>query len=57
MIGGDSDFIVKIFSNQVIFRSSPPEVFLKKGVLKICIKFYWRTPMSKCDFNKVALQL
>ena len=26
--------------------SSPPEIFLGKGVLKIC---------SKCDFNKVAL--
>ena len=26
--------------------TSPPEVFLGKGVLKIC---------NKCDFNKVAL--
>ena len=36
------------------FRSSPSEVFLGKGVLKICSKF---TPMSKWNFNKVALQL
>ena len=33
-------------------RSSHPEVFLQKGVLKTCRKF---TPMPKCDFNKVAL--
>ena len=35
-------------------KSSPPEVFLGKGVLKICSKFIKGTPMSKCDFNKVA---
>ena len=47
------------------YRSSPPEVFLGKGILKICSKFtgenmqqiYRRTPMLKCDFNIVALQL
>ena len=32
-----------------INRSSPPEVFSRKGVLKICSKF---TPMPRCDFNK-----
>ena len=31
-------------------RSSRPEVFLRKGVLKICRKF-------QCNFNKVAFQL
>ena len=31
-------------------RSSPPTVFLGKGVLKIWSR---RTPMPKCDFNKV----
>ena len=34
------------------FKNSQPEVFLGKRVLKI-----YRTPMTKCDFNKVALQL
>ena len=33
------------------------EVFLEKDDLKICSKFYRRTPMPKCDFNKVASQL
>ena len=37
------------------FRSSPPEVLLGKGVLKIDIQqIYRRTLMPKCDFNKVA---
>ena len=40
-----------------LFRSSPPEVFLRKGVLKICSEFTGEHIMSKCDFNKVALQL
>ena len=31
------------------FRSTPPEMFLGKGVLQ-------RTPMPKCDFNNVAKQ-
>ena len=35
-----------------IFRSTRPEVFFRKTVLKI-----WRTPMPKHDFNKVAKQL
>ena len=39
------------------FRSFPPEVFLGKGVLKICRKFIGEHPLPKCDFNKVAKQL
>ena len=38
----------------VIFRSSHPDVFLGKGALKICSKFYRKTPMRTCDFNNVA---
>ena len=30
------------------------EVFLLKGILKICSKFTGKKPMSKYDFNKVA---
>ena len=40
-------------SEKPICGSSRPEVFLVKGVLKICGKF--TTPMPKCDLNKVAL--
>ena len=35
-------------------RSIRPEVFLEKGVLKICSKFI---PMPKRDFSKVAALL
>ena len=35
----------------IIFRSSRPEVFLGKGVLKISSKFNRRSSMPKCDFN------
>ena len=38
-----------------IFRSSPPEMFLGKGVLKKMQLIYRRTPMPKCDFNKVSI--
>ena len=38
-------------------RSSPPEVFLRKGVLDNMQEIYRRTPMLKCDFNKVPSQL
>ena len=39
------------------FRSSYPEVFLGKGVLKICSKFTAEHPCRMVfDFNKVALQ-
>ena len=40
-----------------LYRSSRPEVFLGKRVLKIYSKFTGEKPMSKCDFNKVAMQL
>ena len=38
-------------------RSSHPEVFLGKGVQKICSKFTGEHPCQKGDSNKVALQL
>ena len=44
------------------FRSSPPEVFLQKGVLKICSKFTGEHPCQSaistkllCNFIKIAL--
>ena len=44
-----------IHSNKLfIYRSSPPEVLLEKGVLKKLTEIYRKTPMLKCDFNKVA---
>ena len=38
-------------------RSRPPEAFMQKGILKIGSKFFRRTSMAKCNFNKVAKQL
>ena len=44
-----------IHSNKLfMYRSSPPEVLLEKGVLKKLTEIYRKTPMLKCDFNKVA---
>ena len=40
-----------------IFRTRPTEVFLKKSCPKNMQQIYRRTPLPKCDFNKVALQL
>ena len=37
-------------------RGSCPEMFLGKGVPKICNKFIGEQPMPKCDFNKVVLK-
>ena len=41
----------------VLFRSSHPEVFLAKRCFENMQQIYRRTPMPKCDFNSVALQL
>ena len=38
-------------------RSRAPEVFMQKGILKIGSKFFRRTSMAKCNFNKVVKQL
>ena len=46
-----------LFAQRTDFRSSHPEVFLRDGVLKICSKFTGELHMTKCNFNKVALQL
>ena len=43
--------------DKTVFRSSRPQVFLRKVVLKNTQQIYRRTPIPKCDFNKVALQL
>ena len=48
---------VQIFLKKLSFnRSSRPEVFLGKGVLKISSKFIGDIH-AECDFNKVAKQL
>ena len=49
--------VISLFESSIKYRSSLPEVFLGKGVLKICSKIYRRTSMPKCDFNKVLKQL
>ena len=44
--------------NQLLwkFRSSHPEVFLRKGTLKIC-RIYGRTPMPKRDFKSNFIEI
>ena len=62
------EFSILIHVREIIFlacktgrrfcsRSSLPQVFLRKGVMKICSKFTGKHQMPKCDFNKVAKQL
>ena len=48
----------KIIVNFVLTecRSSSSEVFLGKWGSEILQQIYRRTPMSKCDFNKIAKQ-
>ena len=43
-----------VYSSPFNSRSSHPEMFLGKGVQKICRKFTGKHP---CDFNKVALHI
>ena len=38
-------------------RTSRPDVFLRKDVMKRCRKISRRAPMPKWDLNKVAKQL
>ena len=45
-------------TKEIIFKSSPSEMFSGKGVPNIYVQQIYRgTPMPKCDFNKEALQL
>ena len=44
--------MLKGFSDMV--RSSPLEVSLGKGVPEIMQQIYRRSPMRKCDINKVT---
>ena len=40
-----------------IFLKQPPRGVTRKKCFEKMQQIYWRTPMPKCDFNKVALQL
>ena len=42
------------FSN---YQKQPPGGVLKKSCSENMQQIYGRTPMPKCDFNEVALQL
>ena len=44
-----------IFVKETNYRSSPSEVFIRKGVLKNTQQIYRITPMPECDLNKIAL--
>ena len=43
-----------IFEN---IQKQPPRGVFKKSCSENMQQMYMRTPMPKCDFNKVALQL
>ena len=48
-----------VFQKVLIFRNSHPELFLRKGVLKICSKFTRNTPnlqFAICNFIEIALR-
>ena len=47
---------LSMYSILLLYRSSRPEVFLGKGVLKICCKFKSATPILKCDFREHTCQ-
>ena len=55
--------ILTIKKNHFRFRSSRPEVFLRKGILKICSKFTGERPCRSvilikllCNFIEITLQ-
>ena len=39
------------------FQKQPPRVIVRKRCSENMQQIYARTPVPKCDFNKVALQL
>ena len=43
--------------NKVNFQKQPPRGVLRKRCSENMQQIYRRTPMPKCDFNKVALQV
>ena len=48
--------IISTMLTLAIIRNNPPEVFLRKYVLKICSKFTGEHP-CRSHVNKVALEL
>ena len=47
----------KWFIKMYSFQKQPPRRILRKSCSENMQQIYWKTPMSKCDFNKVAKQL
>ena len=47
-------YLTWIALDGIRFRSSSPEMFLGKGVLKTCSTFTGEHPLPNCDFKKVA---
>ena len=47
----------KLFETYYKYQKQPPRGVLKKRCSENMQQTYTRTPMPKCDFNKVALQL
>ena len=46
-----------VFSNEFIIQKQPPKGVTRESYSENMQQIYRRTPMPKCDFNKVALQL
>ena len=52
-----TDMLIKLTKNLVTIRKQPPVGVLRNRCSENMQQVYKRTPMQKCDFNKVALQL
>ena len=50
-------FAFRVFFISLQVQKQPPRGVSRKRCSENMPQIYWRTPMPKCDFNKVALQL
>ena len=61
MVGGSACFEELSQQNEVLLKDElqklPSRAVLKKSYSKNMHQIYRRTPMSKCDFNKVVTSL
>ena len=54
----ETPWVIKSFSevNSLMFQKQPSRSVLRKRCSENMQQIYGRTPLLKCDFNKVALQ-
>ena len=53
----DSVFTLTCVFSVLTFQNQPSKGVLRKNCSKNMQQIYWRTPMPKCDLNKVVVQL